>query len=74
MQQDPSQDSSVVRISALMTVLPYLASLVLASSHFVQTGKKRERVGKREPQCATKKYSPPKSPRSGLTFHYDVAT
>ena len=31
---------------------------------------KREIGGKREPQCAIINYSPPKRPRSGVTFHF----
>ena len=53
-----------------MTFLPSLASLMLASSHLVQTGKKRERGGKREPQFSTTSYGPPKSQMHGITFHF----
>ena len=44
---------------------------MLASSHFVQTGKKeRERVeGRGSHNVPQKHNSHPKSPRSGVTFH-----
>ena len=43
---------------------------MLASSHLVQTGKKRERGGKRKPQFFTIYFGPPKSQMSGVTFQF----
>ena len=55
-----------------INLLPSLNLRVLASSHLVQTAKKKREGGwKREPQCATINYSPPKSPRSDVIFHFN---
>ena len=50
-------------------LLPSLATSVQASCHFVQTGEKKERGGKRELYISTISYYPWKTQMSGVTLH-----
>ena len=54
-----------IKKNIILHVNPYKT---LENVHTKQTGKKRVGGGKREPQFSTINYSPPNSPRSGVTF------